>query len=143
LRHHRPAHGDTQTQIATSAFGATIPHGSANRHPSKPHKPRRFTPQCEKCGLAINHPGDTERDTSSTDSLAVLVERPADIKRSIDYILETWPDASRIDARPIGFYGFSFGGYTGLVVIGADPDLRKVARLPNVELAGLQGTRKQ
>jgi hypothetical protein len=51
LRHHRPAHGDTQTQIATSAFGATIPHGSANRHPSKPHKPRRFTPQCEKCGL--------------------------------------------------------------------------------------------
>jgi len=52
LRHHRPAHGDTQTQIATSAFGATIPHGSANRHPSKPHKPRRFTPQCEKCGLA-------------------------------------------------------------------------------------------
>src|ERR1700736_4932288 len=51
LRHHRPAHGDMQTQIVTSAFGATIPHGSANRHPSKPHKPRRFTPQCEKCGL--------------------------------------------------------------------------------------------
>jgi predicted dienelactone hydrolase len=75
--------------------------------------------------LAINHPGDTERDTSGTDSLAVLVERPADIKRSIDYMLETWPDASHVDARRIGFYGFSYGGYTGLVVIGGNPDLRK------------------
>jgi predicted dienelactone hydrolase len=90
--------------------------------------------------LAINHPGDTERDTSGTDSLAVLVERPADIKRSIDYILETWPDASRIDARRIGFYGFSFGGYTGLVVIGANPDLRK--GLPNCQTSNLRACKE-
>lgn len=74
---------------------------------------------------ALNHPTDTMRDTSGTDSLAVLVERPTDIKRLVDYMLDGWPDASRIDAQRIGLYGFSFGGYTGLVVIGGNPDLRK------------------
>ncbi|CCD97734.1 prolyl oligopeptidase family serine peptidase [Bradyrhizobium sp. STM 3809] len=74
---------------------------------------------------ALNHPGDTWRDTSRTDSLSVLVERPADIGRVIDYMLDGWPDAPRIDARHIGLYGFSFGGYTGLAVIGGQPDLRK------------------
>ncbi|WP_298272009.1 dienelactone hydrolase [uncultured Bradyrhizobium sp.] len=75
--------------------------------------------------LAINHPTDAGRDTSGTDSLAVMVERPADIKRAIDYALGGWPDAGRIDAARIGFYGFSWGGYTGLAVIGGEPDLRK------------------
>jgi predicted dienelactone hydrolase len=90
--------------------------------------------------LAIDHPGDTERDTSGTDSVAVLVERPADIKRSIDYMLETWPDASHVDAGRIGFYGFSFGGYTGLVVIGGNPDLRK--GLPGCQTSSLRACRE-
>jgi predicted dienelactone hydrolase len=90
--------------------------------------------------LAINHPHDTERDTSGTDSLAILVERPADIKRSIDALLETWPDASHVDAKRIGLYGFSFGGYTGLVVIGADPDLRK--GLPNCRTSSLRACKE-
>lgn len=90
--------------------------------------------------LAINHPTDTERDISGTDSLAVLVERPADIKRSIDYMLEAWPDASRIDARRIGLYGFSFGGYTGLVVIGGNPDFRK--GLPNCQTSSLRACKE-
>jgi predicted dienelactone hydrolase len=84
---------------------------------------------------ALNHPGDTWRDTSRTDSLSVLVERPADIKRLIDYMLDGWPDAPRIDGRRIGFYGFSFGGYTGLAVIGGYPDLRK--GLPNCATSSL------
>jgi predicted dienelactone hydrolase len=84
---------------------------------------------------ALNHPGDTWRDTSRTDSLSVLVERPADIKRLIDYMLDSWPDAARIDARRIGLYGFSFGGYTGLAVVGGNPDLRK--GLPNCATSSL------
>jgi predicted dienelactone hydrolase len=40
-------------------------------------------------------------------------------------MLGEWPDAARIDAERIGLYGFSFGGYTGLAVIGGNPDLRK------------------
>ena len=84
----------------------------------------------------LNHPGDTWRDTSRTDSLSVLVERPADIKRLIDFMLDGWPDASRIDSQRIGLYGFSFGGYTGLVVIGGNPDLRK--GLPNCKTSSLR-----
>ena len=74
---------------------------------------------------AISHPGDNWPDQSRLDSLSVLVERPADIKRLINFMLQAWPDASRIDAQRIGLYGFSLGGYTGLVVIGGNPDLRK------------------
>lgn len=74
---------------------------------------------------AINHPGDNAYDTSRLDSLSVLAERPADIKRLIDFMLDAWPEASHIDARRIGLYGFSMGGYTGLVVIGGNPDFRK------------------
>ena len=32
------------------------------------------------------------------------------------------PDAARIDPARIGFFGFSRGGYTGLVLAGANPD---------------------
>lgn len=32
------------------------------------------------------------------------------------------PAASRIDPERIGFFGFSFGGYDGLVLLGAQPD---------------------
>jgi predicted dienelactone hydrolase len=90
--------------------------------------------------LTINHPTDTWSDTSGTDSLDVLVERPADIKRSIDYMLGRWPDAARIDAERIGFYGFSWGGYTGLAVIGGNPDLRK--GLPNCQTSRLRACKE-
>ncbi|MGY8666803.1 dienelactone hydrolase [Bradyrhizobium sp. UFLA05-109] len=88
----------------------------------------------------LNHPGDTWRDTSRTDSLSVLVERPTDVKRLIDYMLDGWPDASRIDTQHIGLYGFSFGGYTGLVVIGGNPDLRK--GLPNCATSSLKACKQ-
>jgi predicted dienelactone hydrolase len=71
---------------------------------------------------AINHPGDTHADMSRADDLAEFVERPVDIARLIDYMLGTWPDAARLDAHAIGFFGFSRGGFTGLVLAGATPD---------------------
>ena len=80
------------------------------------------------------------RDTSGTDSLAVLVERPADMKRLVDYMLDVWPDAPRIDAQHIGLYGFSFGGYTGLVVVGGNPDLRK--GLPSCQTSSLRACKQ-
>jgi predicted dienelactone hydrolase len=89
---------------------------------------------------ALNHPTDNIRDASGTDSLSVLIERPADMKRLIDYMLEGWPDASRIDAQRIGLYGFSFGGYTGLVVIGGNPELRK--GLPRCQTSSLRACRQ-
>lgn len=56
------------------------------------------------------------------DDMSVFVERPTDIKRLIDYMLSTAPDAARIDPQRIGFFGFSRGGYTGLVLAGGNPD---------------------
>ena len=72
---------------------------------------------------AINHPGDTASDQSRVDELSVLAERPADIKRLVDFMLEAWPDTPKIDRERIGLFGFSMGGYTGLVVIGGNPAL--------------------
>jgi predicted dienelactone hydrolase len=71
---------------------------------------------------AISHPGDTATDLSRSGDLSVFVERPTDIKRLIDFMLGASPLAGNIDRERIGFFGFSRGGYTGLVLIGADPD---------------------
>ena len=69
---------------------------------------------------AISHPGDNARDSSRTDELSAFIDRPADIRRLVDYMLGTWSGASAIDAGRIGFFGFSRGGYTGLVMVGAN-----------------------
>jgi hypothetical protein len=71
---------------------------------------------------AIDHPGDNSFDASRAGDLSVLVERPTDIKRLIDFMLGASPAAARVDPKRIGFFGFSAGGYTGLVLIGANPD---------------------
>jgi predicted dienelactone hydrolase len=71
---------------------------------------------------AINHPGDTFSDSTRADEMSVFIERPTDIKRLIDYMLSAAPDAARIDPGRIGFFGFSRGAYTGLVLAGGNPD---------------------
>lgn len=71
---------------------------------------------------AISHPGDTHADMSRSEDESVFVERPMDIKRLIDYMLSASLDAHRIDSEKIGFFGFSRGGYTGLVLAGGNPD---------------------
>lgn len=65
---------------------------------------------------AVTHP-DQGRRRWRTD-------RPAAVKSLIDHMLTVWPDHGRIDAERIGFFGYSRGGYTGLVLIGGEPDFR-------------------
>jgi predicted dienelactone hydrolase len=74
--------------------------------------------------VALNHPGDTASEMSRAGNLSVLIERPADVKRLTDYMLGPAPDAAKLDPRRIGFFGFSRGGYTGLVIAGANPDFQ-------------------
>ncbi|TPI34711.1 dienelactone hydrolase [Mesorhizobium sp. B3-1-6] len=76
--------------------------------------------------VAINHPHANHADMSEANGLKPLRRRPADIKRTIDFMLGAFPDAAGIDAQRIGFYGFSQGGYTGLVIGGANPDFNKL-----------------
>jgi predicted dienelactone hydrolase len=79
--------------------------------------------------VAINHPGDNAMDKSRTDDFSVFVERPTDIKRVIDFALVQWSGAAIIDAGRVGIFGFSRGGYTALVAIGANPRFDKSLRL--------------
>ncbi|SFO48144.1 Predicted dienelactone hydrolase [Bradyrhizobium sp. Ghvi] len=76
---------------------------------------------------AINHPGDTAQDLSRSGDLSVFIERPTDIKRLIDFMITASRFAANIDHDRIGFFGFSRGGYTGLILLGADPDWTGVA----------------
>src|SRR5215831_13870934 len=71
---------------------------------------------------ALNHPGDTELDKSLFYDLSIYMQRPLDVKRVIDYLTSASPLATTIDSNRIGIYGFSRGGYTALVAIGANPD---------------------
>jgi predicted dienelactone hydrolase len=76
---------------------------------------------------AINHPGDNGNDSSQRDSLSVLASRPADMIRLLDFMLSSWKDRAAIDPAKIGFFGFSAGAYTGLVLAGGNPDFRRIA----------------
>jgi predicted dienelactone hydrolase len=78
--------------------------------------------------VALNHPDDSAMSKDRGPSLKALVNRPTDIKRVIDFMLGASPDAAKIDPQRIGFFGFSRGGYTGLVLAGADPDFQQLRR---------------
>jgi predicted dienelactone hydrolase len=76
---------------------------------------------------AINHPGDNAVSATRTRDISIAARRPVDIKRLIDFMLGPWSDSAKIDAQRVGFFGHSRGGYTGLVLAGADPDFKRAA----------------
>jgi predicted dienelactone hydrolase len=74
--------------------------------------------------VAINHSQDSALDIGgkSADDISAFLVRPVEIKRTIDFF-ERHPLAGvDFDLRHIGFFGFSRGGYTGLVLAGGTPD---------------------
>jgi predicted dienelactone hydrolase len=75
---------------------------------------------------AVSHTGDTYDDRSRALRIS---ERPGHLVRLIDYMTGTWRalDAlDALDARRIGAFGFSSGGFTVLAAIGGEPDLTLV-----------------
>jgi predicted dienelactone hydrolase len=78
---------------------------------------------------AINHPGDNGNDSSQRDDLSVFASRPVDMVRLLDLMLHDWKDRAVVDPARIGFFGFSKGGYTGLVLMGVSPDFRRLAEV--------------
>ncbi|WP_238925819.1 alpha/beta hydrolase family protein [Achromobacter xylosoxidans] len=73
---------------------------------------------------AINHVGDNAVDRSRQGYLSIFSTRPREIRRLLDYLTGAWPQRARLDGA-IGFFGFSRGGYTGLVLAGAVPDFKQ------------------
>jgi predicted dienelactone hydrolase len=76
---------------------------------------------------AINYIGDNGADRSRSDSLSVIASRPADTIRLLNFMLNGWRDRAVIDPARIGFYGFSAGAYTGLILAGGNPDFHQIA----------------
>ena len=88
--------------------------------------------------VALNHPGDNFSDLSRSGDISIMFQRPQDIKRLIDFLLGDWQQSEKIDPDRIGFFGFSRGGYTGLVLAGAVPDFHD-ATVPCPEPAPICG----
>jgi predicted dienelactone hydrolase len=76
---------------------------------------------------AVNFPGDNGADRSQSDSLSIIALRPAVMIRLLDFMLGEWRDRAAIDPARVGFFGFSAGAYTGLILAGATPDFGKMA----------------
>lgn len=74
---------------------------------------------------AINHPGNNTNDMSAR-GMPVWASRPAHMVRLLDFMLHEWKDREAIDPAKVGFFGFSLGGFTGLVLVGAQPDFRRL-----------------
>lgn len=75
---------------------------------------------------SATHTGDNFRDQSYAGTQRWFTDRPRHIERVIDYMLMQWPERARLDAKRIGFFGFSMGGYTGLIVVGATPSFERI-----------------
>lgn len=78
---------------------------------------------------AINYRGDNGADRSQSESLFTITARPTDTIRLLNFMLNDWRDRAVIDPAKIGFFGFSAGAYTGLILAGAKPDFQKIAPL--------------
>lgn len=78
--------------------------------------------------VAPMHTGDNYADQSAVGSVAWLSRRTRELHATIDYVLNHWQGHDRISPERIGAFGFSAGGFTVLTAVGAQPDLRLVAK---------------
>lgn len=69
---------------------------------------------------ALTHPGDNFRDTSREMN---IVDRPAQVRELIDFVLTQWRGKDAVSDTRIGAFGFSAGGFTVLTLIGGEYDM--------------------
>lgn len=77
---------------------------------------------------AVNHHGNNAIEEKTPHGFFLWWERPKDLRRLIDLVVEDDVFGARIDPSRIGAAGFSLGGYTVLEVAGARTDLDQVER---------------
>jgi predicted dienelactone hydrolase len=73
----------------------------------------------------LNHPRDDFEDTSGVGHIEVLAGRPVQVKSTISTLLADPHWKTLIDPSRIGVAGFSAGGYTSLMVVGAKPQFTR------------------
>jgi predicted dienelactone hydrolase len=73
----------------------------------------------------IEHPRDNFHDTSGVGEASVLVGRPIQVKATINALLADPQWKPLVDPARIGVAGFSAGGYTSLLLVGAVPRFRR------------------
>ena len=73
----------------------------------------------------LQHPGDNFRDASGDGHTAVMVGRPIQVSATISSLLDDPHWKNLIDPNRIGVAGFSNGGYTSLLLVGAVPRFQR------------------
>jgi predicted dienelactone hydrolase len=76
----------------------------------------------------ITHPKDNFRNSSGDGHAVVLVGRPRQISATISFLLQSPRWKPLIDPSRIGVAGFSNGGYTALLLVGAVPRFTDLGR---------------
>jgi len=74
------------------------------------------------------HPGDNQQDASAIGRADFFARRAGQLRATLDYVLQRWPQATSIDGARIGVFGFSAGGAAALNAAGAAPDLGQIAQ---------------
>ena len=75
--------------------------------------------------VAVTHPGDSDRDPAAWRGDRTLVGREYDLRAALDAVLADPVLGAHVDRDRIGVAGFSLGGYTALLLAGAEPDLAR------------------
>jgi predicted dienelactone hydrolase len=73
----------------------------------------------------LEHPRDNFHDTSGTGTPQVLDGRPIQVEALISYLLNDPHWKTLVDPDRIGVTGFSAGGYTALMLVGAVPHFER------------------
>lgn len=71
--------------------------------------------------VSLTYPGDNYKDSSDRAGRQ-MTRRPVVTSQVLDYVLNSWTGHDKLDKSKVGFYGFSAGGFSGLVEIGGVPD---------------------
>lgn len=77
--------------------------------------------------LSVRHPGDNVFEHQALGTDAQFYGRSHHVVQALDQLLADPRWGPQLDARRIGFVGFSSGGYTGMTLLGARPDFRRLA----------------
>lgn len=78
--------------------------------------------------VAPTHPGDNFQDGAIVGRAGWFAHRSRHITKVIDYMFDEWHERGRLGPALVGIFGFSAGGTTALISIGAVPDQARIKR---------------